>query len=92
MPKRGVVRSDKQGNLSPRYIRPFEVLERVGSIAYQLALPPSVSSIHAVFHVSMLGSTPHIRLIWWIRESLLLMQMGPSKRDQCVSWIVRIRF
>ena len=33
---------------------PFEVLERVGTIAYQLALPPSLSGIHEVFHVSML--------------------------------------
>ena len=40
--------------MSPRYIRPFEVLERVGTIAYQLALPLSLSSVHIVFHVSML--------------------------------------
>ena len=37
-----------------RYIRPFEVLERVGAVAYRLALPPSLSSVHEVFHVSML--------------------------------------
>ena len=54
MPKRGVIRFGKRGKLSPRYIRPFEVLERVGAIAYRLALPPSLSSVHEVFHVSML--------------------------------------
>ena len=54
MPKRGVVRFSKLGKLSPRYIRPFEVLERVGTIAYWLVLPPSLSSVHEVFHVSML--------------------------------------
>ena len=54
MPKRGVVRFNKRGNLSPRYIGPFEVLERVGTVAYWLALPPSLSSVHAVSHVSML--------------------------------------
>ena len=52
MPKRGVVRFDKWGKLSPRYIRPFEVLQRIGT--YRLALPPSLSSVHTVFNVSML--------------------------------------
>ena len=54
MPKRGVVRFDKRGKLSPRFIGPFEILERVGTVACQLALPPSMSSVHKVFHVSML--------------------------------------
>ena len=45
---------DVRGHATPRYIRPFEVLETVGTIAYRLALPPSLSSVHAVFHVSMI--------------------------------------
>ena len=44
----------KRGKLSPRFIGPFEILERVGTIAYRLALPPSMSGVHEVFHVSML--------------------------------------
>ena len=40
--------------LSPRYIGPFEVMRRVGEVAYELALPPSLSVVHPVFHVSML--------------------------------------
>ena len=52
--KRGVVRFGKRGKLSPRFIRPFEILERVGTVAYRLALPPSMSGVHEVFHVSML--------------------------------------
>ena len=54
MPKRGVVRFGKCGKLSPRFIGPFEILERIGTVAYQLALPPSMSGVHEVFHVSML--------------------------------------
>ena len=54
MPKTGVVRFGKWGKLSPRFIGPFEILERVGTVAYRLALLPSLSSVHEVFHVSML--------------------------------------
>ena len=49
-----MIRFGKRGKLSSRYIGPFEVLERVGAVAYRLALPPSLSSVHEVFHVSML--------------------------------------
>ena len=54
MPKRGVVRFDKRGKLAPRYIGPFEILESLGIVVYRLELPPSLSSVHEVFHVSML--------------------------------------
>ena len=54
MPKRGVVRFGKRGKLSPRFIGPFEILERVGTVAYRLSLPLSMPSVHEVFHVSML--------------------------------------
>ena len=54
MPKRRVVRLGKRGKLSSRFIGPFEILERVGTVAYRLALPPSMSGVHEVFHVSML--------------------------------------
>ena len=54
MPRRGVVKFGKHRKLSPRFIGPFEILERVGNIAYRLALPPSMSDVHKVFHVSML--------------------------------------
>ena len=54
MPKRRVVRFDKRGKLSPRFIGPFEILERIGVVAYRLALPPSTSGVHEVFHISML--------------------------------------
>ena len=54
MPKRGVVRFRKRGKLAPRYIEPFEILERVGAVVYWLALPPSSTCVNKVFHISML--------------------------------------
>ena len=54
MPERGVVRFGKRGKLSLRFIGPFEILERVGTVAYRLDLPPSMSGVHEVFQVSML--------------------------------------
>ena len=54
MSKRGEVRFGKQGKLSPMFIGPFEVLKRVGAVAYRLALPPSLSGVHEVFHVPMI--------------------------------------
>ena len=42
------------GKLKPRYIGPFDVIRRVGELAYELALPPSLDKVHNVFHVSML--------------------------------------
>ena len=54
VPKRRVVKFGKRGKLSLRYIGPFEVLEREATVAYWLVLSPSLSSVHAVFHVSML--------------------------------------
>ncbi|KAL0551742.1 hypothetical protein IC582_010831 [Cucumis melo] len=51
---KGVLRFEKKGKLSPRFVEPFEILERIGPVAYRLALPPSLSAVHNVFHVSML--------------------------------------
>ena len=53
-PIRGVMRFGKSGKLNPRYVGPFEILKRVGEVAYQLALPPTLISAHDVFHVSLL--------------------------------------
>ncbi|XP_073064078.1 uncharacterized protein [Primulina eburnea] len=53
-PVKGVMRFGKKGKLSPRYIGPFEILDKIGDRAYRLALPPDLDRIHNVFHVSML--------------------------------------
>ena len=51
MPKRGVVKFGKRGKLSLRFIGPFEILERVGTVAYRLALPPSMIGVHEVYRL-----------------------------------------
>ncbi|XP_074283606.1 uncharacterized protein LOC141608147 [Silene latifolia] len=53
-PMRGVVRFGKKGKLIQKYIRPYEILDRVGGVAYRLALPSALDRVHNVFHVSQL--------------------------------------
>ena len=53
-PTKGVVRFGVKGKLNPKYIGPFEVLERIGPVAYKLALPSSLAGVHDVFHMSLL--------------------------------------
>ncbi|GKA69941.1 putative reverse transcriptase domain-containing protein [Tanacetum coccineum] len=51
---KGVVRFGKKGKLAPRFVGPFEILERIGSVAYRLKLPEEFSDVHDTFHVSNL--------------------------------------
>ncbi|GJY74568.1 hypothetical protein Tco_0478999 [Tanacetum coccineum] len=54
-PWKGVVRFGKRGKFNPRYVGPFKVLEKVGSVAYKLELPQELSRVHNTFHVSNLN-------------------------------------
>jgi hypothetical protein len=51
---RGLHRFKIRGKLAPRYIGPFKILEQRGEVAYQLELPPQLSDVHHVFHISQL--------------------------------------
>nr|GFA54667.1 putative reverse transcriptase domain-containing protein [Tanacetum cinerariifolium] len=53
-PWKGVVRFGKRGKLNPRYVGPFRVLEKVGTVVYKLELPQELSRVHNTFHVSNL--------------------------------------
>jgi hypothetical protein len=51
---KGVKRFGVKGKLSPHYIGPFPILEKCGTVAYKLELPPSLAGVHDIFHVSQL--------------------------------------
>ncbi|GKF83017.1 hypothetical protein Tco_0244673, partial [Tanacetum coccineum] len=66
-PWKGVVHFGKKGKLKPRYVRPFEILERIGLVAYRLRLLGELNSVHDTFHVSNLnkclaGANLHVPL------------------------------
>ncbi|GJW53293.1 putative reverse transcriptase domain-containing protein [Tanacetum coccineum] len=56
-PWKGVVRFGKKGKLAPRYVGPFEILERIGPVAYRLRLPEELSGVHDTFHPDQLGAS-----------------------------------
>jgi hypothetical protein len=60
-PIRGLRLFKLKGKLSPRFIGPFKILERVGEVAYRLELPLQLVDVHDVFHISQLkkGFSPH---------------------------------
>ncbi|GKE44756.1 hypothetical protein Tco_1472040 [Tanacetum coccineum] len=53
-PWKGVIRFGKWGKLNPRYIRPFKIIAKLGTVAYHLELPGKLSRVHSTFHVSKL--------------------------------------
>ena len=53
-PTTGIGRAIRGKKLSPCFLGPFQITEKVGPVAYRVALPPSLSNLHDVFHVSQL--------------------------------------
>ncbi|KAF5801008.1 putative nucleotidyltransferase, Ribonuclease H [Helianthus annuus] len=94
-PWKGVMRFGKKGKLSPRYIGPFEVIERVGSVAYKLNLPEDLNGIHNVFHICNLKKCfadeslviPHTDV--HIDESLKFIEKPLSIEDRQVKKLRR---
>ncbi|XP_060180684.1 uncharacterized protein LOC132610400 [Lycium barbarum] len=88
---KGIMRFGKRGKLNPRYLSPFEVLRRVGDVAYELAFPPGLSSGHLFFHVSMLKKYHSYgsHIVRW--DSVLLDENLSYKEDPIaiLDWQVR---
>ncbi|XP_031741315.1 uncharacterized protein LOC116403827 [Cucumis sativus] len=78
-PMKGVMRFEKKGKLSPRFVGPFEILERIGVVTYRLALPPSLSAVHNVFHVSMLRK--------YVADPSHVVDYEPLEIDENLSYV-----
>ncbi|EOY16710.1 Uncharacterized protein TCM_035567 [Theobroma cacao] len=87
-PTKGVKRFGKTGKLSPRCIRPFEILEHVGIMVYQLALLLNRSNVHPIFHVSMLRKYVHDPS-HVIHYDDVQLQNGPTYEEQLVAILNR---
>ena len=78
---RGVLRLGENGKLSPRFIRPFEILERIGSVAYRIGQCPNLSAVHNIFHVSILRKYTLDRSHVLAHETLFLRDDLTYKED-----------
>ncbi|XP_060960922.1 uncharacterized protein LOC115723637 [Cannabis sativa] len=85
---RGVMRFGVKGKLAPRYIGPFEVIERIGEVAYRLNLPGRLGHVHNVFHVSMLRKyTPDPSHV--IEYEAIPLQVDVTYEEQPVKILAR---
>ncbi|KAD3067059.1 hypothetical protein E3N88_34939 [Mikania micrantha] len=104
-PWKGVVRFGKKGKLAPRYVGPFEILERIGPVAYKLKLPQELGGVHDTFHVSNLkkclsDESLHIPLeevsldnkLHFIEEPIEIMDREIKKLKQSRIPIVKVRW
>ncbi|GJY50845.1 hypothetical protein Tco_0441692 [Tanacetum coccineum] len=76
---KGVVRFGKNGKLAPRYVGPFEILERIGLVAYRLRLPEELNSVHDTFHVSNLKKC--------MADANLYVQLDEIKVDKTLRFV-----
>ncbi|KAL0549522.1 hypothetical protein IC582_014007 [Cucumis melo] len=77
-PMKGVLQFEKKEKLSPCFVGSFEILERIGPVAYRLALLPSLSTIHDVRHVSMLRK--------YVLDSSHVVDYKPLEADENLSY------
>ncbi|GKE31344.1 putative reverse transcriptase domain-containing protein [Tanacetum coccineum] len=97
LPWKGVVHFGKRRKLNPRYVGPFKVLEKVGSIAYKLELPRELSRVHNTFHVSNLkkcySDEPLAVMLEGLHvdDKLHFVEKPMEIMDREVKWLKQIR-
>ncbi|XP_058202841.1 uncharacterized protein LOC131317299 [Rhododendron vialii] len=97
LPRRGLSRFEQKGKLSSRFIGLFDIIEKIGEVVYQLALPPRLSGVYNVFHVSMLRKyepDPSHVLEWSKLELVADTSYGeePIWRDRLRVKYVRVEY
>nr|GEV74787.1 putative reverse transcriptase domain-containing protein [Tanacetum cinerariifolium] len=104
-PWKGVVHSGKKGKLAPRFVRPFEIVEKVGHVAYRLRLPKELNGVHDTFHVSYLkkclaDSTLQVPLdkiqvdakLNFVEEPMEILEREFKKLKRSIISIVKVRW
>nr|GEY05770.1 putative reverse transcriptase domain-containing protein [Tanacetum cinerariifolium] len=90
-PRKGVVRFEKKSKLSPRYVRPFEIVERVGPLAYRMRLPQELAGVHDTFHVSNLKKCLVVVNLHLLLEEVKIDENCILLKNLWKSWTVRSR-
>ncbi|GJW51570.1 hypothetical protein Tco_0092921 [Tanacetum coccineum] len=78
-PWKGVVRFRKKGKLAPRFVGPFEIVKKVGPVAYRLDLPEELNGVHDTFHVSSLKK--------WLADPTLLVPLDEIRVDAKLNFV-----
>ncbi|GKC30944.1 hypothetical protein Tco_1038238, partial [Tanacetum coccineum] len=104
-PWKGVIHFGKKGMLAPRYVGPFEILERIGPVAYRLRLPEELSRVHDTFHVSNLkkclaDASLHVPLgeikvdktLHFVEEHVEIMDRGVKSFERSKIALVKVRW
>jgi hypothetical protein len=90
-PTKGVQRFGIKGKLAPRYIGPYEIVVACGPVAYKLKLPPKMSAIHNVFHVSQLKRCVCLQTNVIAELEVVSYQEHPSKVLDCKERSTRVK-
>ncbi|GJY79778.1 putative reverse transcriptase domain-containing protein [Tanacetum coccineum] len=99
-PWKGVIRFGKYSKLSPRYIEPFKIIERIGPVTYKMELPDKLRGIHSTFHVSNLKKCladenlvfPLDDKLYFIKEPVEIMDREVKQLKQIRIPIVKVRW